>query len=480
MAKRLFFGGIATETNSFSPLPIGFEAFEREMYRPGGPRDAVLRAEPIPTRALELGLDVAYGLYTFAPPGGPVRRDVYEALRDELLADLKRNLPVDIIAYSLHGGMIAQGYDDCEGDLLLRTRAIVGKGVTIGAVLDPHSHFSPAMYDNADVLMCYRENPHTDIEERSRELVDLLLRAASKKVVPKTSIFDCRLADVFQTNREPMKSFVRRMRELERESVLSVSIVHGFRRGDVPFMGAKVLVITDNDVPRGRALAEQLGRELFAMRGTAASEKVDLPDAVAYVLSHSHAPILFADMADNPDCGAPGDSTYVLRALLEAGVRSIAVGAMVDPMSVRFACEAGVGAELTMRIGGKACALSGAPLDLDVRVKAIKTDAKQTTSSGPLSMGTTAALEADGVEIVLTDCKRQTFGPDIFTDLGVDLQSKRVIVVKSAQHYRVKFEGVFAEDLVVDAPGVCPSDVDKLPFKHITRPMWPFDENPFA
>ena len=480
MAKRLFFGGIVTETNSFSPIPIGFDAFEEELYRPGGPNDAALRAEPVPTRARELGLDVAYGLYTSAPPGGPVRRDVYEALRDELLADLKKNLPVDIVAYSLHGGMIAQGYDDCEGDLLQKTRAIVGKHVAVGAVLDPHSHFSSAMYDNADVLMCYRENPHVDIDERSRELVDLLARVAAREVTPKTSIFDCRLADVFQTNREPMQSFVRRMRALERDKVLSVSIVHGFRRGDVPFMGAKVLVITDDDVRRGDELAATLGRELFAMRGTAAMPKVDLADAVLQVKAHPQAPILLADMADNPDCGAPGDSTYVLRALMDAGIRNIAVGAMVDAQAVQFACEAGVGAELTMRIGGKACALSGDPLDLDVVVKAIKTDAKQTTSAGPIPMGTTAALSAGDIDIVLTTRKRQTYGPDIFTDLGVDLAAKKVIVVKSAQHYRVKFEGLFAEDIVVDAPGVCPSDVDKLPFKHITRPMWPFDENPFG
>lgn len=480
MSKRLFFGGIETESNSFSPLPIGFGAFETHMLRPGGPQDAALRAEPIPARALALGLDVAYGLYTSAPPGGPVRRDVYEALRDELLADLKKNMPVDIVAYSLHGGMIAQGYDDCEGDLLARTRAIVGPNVTIGAVLDPHSHFSSAMYDNADVLLCYRENPHVDIAERSAELVDLLVRVAAGEVKPKSSIFDCRMADVFQTNREPMQSFVKRMRALEQGSVLSISIVHGFRRGDLPFMGTKVLVITDNDEARGKELAETLGRELFAMRGTAAMPTTDLVDAVAQVKAHPKAPILLADMADNPDCGAPGDSTYVLRALMDAGVTRIAFGAMVDPLAVQFACEAGVGAQLTMRIGGKACSLSGDPIDLEVVVKAINTDAKQSTSLGPIPMGTTAALQAGDVDIVVTNCKRQTFGPDIFTDLGVDLSAKKAIVVKSAQHYRVMFKEIFVEDIVVDAPGVCPSDVSKLPFKRITRPLWPFDENPFG
>ncbi|MFN9448118.1 MAG: M81 family metallopeptidase, partial [Rubrivivax sp.] len=174
---RLFFGGIETETNTFSPIPVGLENFnEGGMLRGDEVFDPV-RGSDMAIYARELGLDVVGGLYCQAHPGAAVRRDAYETLRDELLDRLRAAGPVDIVALNLHGGMVAQGYDDCEGDLIARVRAIVGPRVVIGSELDPHSHLSPAMYENA-ILMCYRENPHTDIRARGRELIDLLLRTA--------------------------------------------------------------------------------------------------------------------------------------------------------------------------------------------------------------------------------------------------------------------------------------------------------------
>jgi microcystin degradation protein MlrC len=245
-------------------------------------------------------------------------------------------------------------------------------------------------------------------------------------------------------------------------------------------MGAKILVVSDAAPEKGAAIAEKLGRELFSMRGRAHAPTVSLEAAIERIRGAKHAPILLADISDNPDCGAPGDATYVAHALLAARIGNFAWGALWDPLAVKFAREAGVGACVTMRIGGRACALSGPPLDLDVRVKAFNEMATQSTTSGPMRMGSTAALEFGDIDIVVTDRKRQTFGPDIFTDLGIELSSKRVIVVKSAQHYRTLFLPYFAEDIALDAPGVCRSDIRSMPLKRIPRPMWPFDDDPFA
>ena len=65
-------------------------------------------------------------------PNGIVTRAAYEGLRDALLADLRAALPVDMVLLGMHGAMVADGYDDCEGDLLARVRAIVGPDVVIG------------------------------------------------------------------------------------------------------------------------------------------------------------------------------------------------------------------------------------------------------------------------------------------------------------------------------------------------------------
>ena len=481
---RLFFGGILTETNTFSPIPVGLENFtERGLLRGDEVLDPV-RGSDMAIYARALGLDVVGGLYCEAHPGAAVRRDAYEALRNELLERLHAAGPVDIVALNMHGGMVAQGYDDCEGDLIRRIRAIVGPGVVIGCELDPHSHLSPAMHDNA-ILMCYRENPHIDISLRGRELVDLLLRTARREVQPVTSVFNCRMADVFQTQREPMKGFVARMRAMEGcDGVLSISIVHGFRRADIPLLGTQVIVITDDNASRGAELAERLGRELFEMRGQCADPTQPMDEAVATALAWDAAtlgPLVLAEMADNPGGGSPGDATYVLKALIDAGIDRIAAGVFIDPLAVRCAIDAGLGARLTMRVGGKACPLSGPPLDLEVTVTAIDPAAKIVIGGDTIvPMGRAVALRFANGELLLAENRNQTYGPSIFADLGIDLRCQRVILVKSAQHFKAHFADITQHSLTLDSPGVCVADVTKLPFKRLTRPLWPWDENPWS
>lgn len=481
---RVYVGGVSTETNTFSPIPIGLEAFDSYKRLRGEEVFDPEHGSELARHARKLGLDVVGGLYTGAHPGAAVNRSAYETLRDELLERLAAAMPVDIVALDMHGGMVAQGYDDCEGDIIERVRALVGPDVVIGCELDPHSHLSPAMHRNA-LLMCYRENPHTDIDARGRELVDLLVRAARREVRPVTSVFDCRMVDVFQTIREPMKGFVQRMRALEgHDGVLSISVVHGFRRADIPLMGTHVLVITDGRPDVGTAIAERLGRELYAGRGGWADPITPLAEAVARASTWDAAakgPLILADLPDNPGGGSPGDATYVLKAVLDAGLDGIAAGVYLDPLAVGYAIAAGVGAQLRMRIGGKACPLSGQPLDLDVTVTAIDEHARITLDGGiVVEMGRAVALRFDRGDLVLAEQRNQTYGPSLFEDLGVDLRSKRLILVKSAQHYKPHFMRITPHSLVLDAPGVCVADVKQLRLRRIPRPMWPFDEDPWA
>ena len=315
--------------------------------------------------------------------------------------------------------------------------------------------------------------------------MDLLLRVARHEVKPVTSVFNCRMADVFQTLREPMKGFVQRMRALEgHDGVLSISVVHGFRRADIPLLGTHVIVITDNRPGQGAALAARLGRELFEMRGRCADPYTPMDEAIRRAQAWddaSQGPLILADLADNPGGGSPGDATFVLDALIGTGMDRIAAGVLIDPLAVAYAIEAGVGAQLKMRVGGKACPLSGQPLDLDVTVTAIDLQSKITLSTGDaIPMGRAVALRFAQGELVLAENRHQTYGPSIFADLGVDLKSKRVILVKSAQHYKPHFQSITPHSLVLDSPGVCVADVKQMPFKRLPRPLWPWDPDPWA
>ena len=163
-----------------------------------------------------------------------------KALRDEILDQLQAALPVDAVILGLHGAMVAQGYDDCEGDLLERVRAIVGPDVVIAAELDPHSHLTPSAWRRRTSLAYFLEFPHTDFYERGEHVVELGLAAARGEIKPVISTFDCRMIAVLPTSREPMRSFVDRIKALHgKDGVLSVSVIHGFMAADVPEMGTQ-------------------------------------------------------------------------------------------------------------------------------------------------------------------------------------------------------------------------------------------------
>ncbi|MCP4124914.1 MAG: M81 family metallopeptidase, partial [Bacteroidetes bacterium] len=208
---------------------------------------------------------------------------------------------------------------NCEGDLLKHIRQLVGKDVVIGTVLDSHTHLGKEMLEYADLLIATKEYPHTDFKERSEELIELLHAASNKEIKPVSSSFDCRMIDNYHTPREPMRSFVNKIKNIEKEDkdILSISVIHSFPWGDSSVMGTKILVISDNNPAKGQQLAEQLGMELFSMRGNLSEPWIPMNDALDQAMATKGGPVVLADAADNPGGGAPCDSTFILQALID-------------------------------------------------------------------------------------------------------------------------------------------------------------------
>ena len=362
---RVFAAALATETNTFSPIPTGLESFtDRGLYRTGEhPDEPTLFTAPLwvaRQRAKTNNWQVIEGLCAFAQPAGITTRAAYKTLRDELLDDLRRALPVDIVLLGMHGAMVADGYDDCEGDLLARVRALVGPDTIIGGELDPHCHMTQTMVASADVLICYKEYPHTDFVERAEELVDLCAAAASGDVKPVMSLHDCQMIGIYHTPREPMRGFVDRMQAREgQDGILSISVAHGFPWGDVPDLGTRVLVVTDGTPETGARVAEELGQELTAIRTQTMPAYLTIDEALDQAMATKGGLVVVADVSDNPGGGAPGDSTFILSALIERDIDDVALAPLWDPMAVRLCFEAGEGARLPLRLGGKTSPMSG-------------------------------------------------------------------------------------------------------------------------
>jgi microcystin degradation protein MlrC len=477
---RIFSGALATETNTFGPMPTGLASFRDRGYFPAGqhPDHMLYFSGPLwaaRLRGAERGWDLVEGLVAGAQPSGTTTRHAYETLRDELLRDLRAALPVDVVLLGLHGAMVADGYDDCEGDLLARVRQIVGPDVVVGAELDPHHHLTRAMLDNADVLVSYKEYPHTDVKERALELVDLCAATAEKRIKPTVAVVDCEMAVLMHTSRNPARAFVDRIQSLEgKNGVLSISVTHGFPWGDVADMGTQLFVYTDNDPAGAAALARKLADELIAMREQLSPPSPGIDAALDEALAFDGGPVVIADGSDNPGGGAASDSTFILRRMIERGIGNAALGPLWDPIAVRIAFDAGVGARLPLRIGGKISPLSGDPLDLDCTVKALKPGLIQTgLSNTPTPMGDCALVEAQGIEILLCTLRNQAMGTDLFTNIGCDLAGKKIVVVKSSQHFHASFSKIARHVIYADAPGSVARDLNTLAYRKVRRPKWP-------
>jgi microcystin degradation protein MlrC len=484
---RVFCAGLFTESNGLVARPTTRADFDDGfLWRRGAPLPArsigATMSAPVSCwvdACQARGWVVHRGLTAFAMPGGPVLQADYEALRDELLADLVAAGPVDFVLLALHGSMRAQGYADVEGDLLGRVRAHVGPHTPIGVEMDPHCNVSQAVLGHATVLVTYKEWPHTDIRERALDVLQLTAEAASGATRPTLSTFDCRIVGTFPTKREPMKSFVGRMSALEgRDGVLSVSLLSGYPWGDVAEQTVRVLVIT-NDAPElGARLADTLGRELWALRARITDVPAfDIDGACDYLDRAPPGLIVFADPADNLLCGCPGDSTYVLARVLERGLQRVAFGPIYDPMAVQAAARVGERARLTLRIGGKCEPLSGVPVDVPVTVRRVLDNPVQHLTEfadAPSELGAAVWVEAPGeIDILLTSNRVPTVSPNVFEPFGLKIAEKRAAFCKMWQHGAAGFANIAVETHVIAAPGAGSLDYASLPYRAFQAPFWP-------
>ena len=485
---KIFMATLATETNTFSPLPTGRAAFTggREWSRHDASRQppTIGNIPLIAWRRLgeSDGHTIVESICSFAQPAGTTLRGVYEDLRDMILADLRVAMPVDVVLLFMHGAMVAHGYDDCEGDTLQRVRQIVGGGATIGLELDLHCHLTEQMRLNADAIVLFKEYPHVDIGDRAPELYRICLDAAQGKVRPVMAYYDCRIVGTYRPTQQPVRGFVDRMKALEgRDGVLSVSFGHGFPWADVADVGSKIVVVADRDAAAATALARRLGEELWRMRDAATARLETIDDALDAVTSGGgNGPLVLADASDNAGGGAPSDNTAILRRVLERGMRDVVVGCFWDPQAVQFCVEAGEGATFMLRAGGKCGAASGDPVDLMVTVRTIALEHSQGgLSGGRAEYGPSVWVSADGIDLVLTTQRQQVFSPDAFTGLGLTLHDKAVVVVKSSQHFQAGFAPVARAIRYVSGPGALDFDYAALPYTKRTSPFWPRVSDPF-
>jgi microcystin degradation protein MlrC len=302
-------------------------------------------------------------------------------------------------------------------------------------------------------------------------------RCVERGIRPVTSVFDCRMHGTWPTTAEPLRGLVRRMRERERSpGLLSISLGHGYPWADIGQAGAKAWAIAEHDQTLAAAAARETGMEFYRLRRAIEPRMVSL-DGLAGVLADAPSGrTVLADVADNPGGGAPGDSTLVLRALLDAGIAGAVAGCLVDPDAVSACMAAGVGTQLRLQVGGRSG--FGEPLEVDATVRAVLAEHCQTGLLGePEALGASAWIHARGCDIVLCSLRTQTYHPDAFTSLGLSFAPRAVILVKSARHFEAAFAALAQRIVPVQSAGML-GDVRTLAFTRRDANYWPLADDP--
>ncbi|MEM9332038.1 MAG: M81 family metallopeptidase [Pseudomonadota bacterium] len=482
---KLFIATLSTETNTFSTMPTARSGFEEYFLSHGKATDLPpnLMTEALHVwraKAEALGWEVTESLAAIAEPAGPTVCECYNAFRTEILTDLEEAGKVDIVLLQLHGAMVAENNDDCEGDLVSLVRQTCPNAV-IGISLDLHCHLTEKMMKNCDLIICFKEYPHDDATDRAVELFELARQTALGHIRPIMRDFDCRMINLYLTKNGAMRDFVDQMTETEKlPGILSVSLAHGFPWADIADVGARMLVVTDGDPELAKETACRLGSEFYDKRHDVTQEYVSIAAGLDQAEASEDWPVVLADMGDNSGGGAPGDSTFLAREIVNRRLSDTALGIIWDPISVRICEDAGIGAKLKLRIGGKIAVESGDPLDLAVEVKNIRSGIGQHLGLGLEPLGTVVWLRTEkNIDILINSLRTQVYHPEAFEQLGVVLAEKKIIAVKSLFHFHGPFSKVGARIIQVATTGGTSPDFRAIRYENRDPNYWPNVENPF-
>lgn len=493
MAPRYVLAEMMHETNTFSPQLTGLDKFGR-----ASPRGEVLAgAEAIETFGHtntgfggfyqlleERGATIDVPVVATAWPSGLVTDDAYEEMAGRIVDSAKTG--PDAMFLALHGAMVTESYDDAEGELLRRIRS-VAPHLPIAVCLDFHLGMSPELCANATVVTGYRTYPHIDIHETAQRAGRTLLAALDGEVEPVISwgVLPMMTNMLRQTpSRQPMKDIMDHAIQAEASGeVLTASVFGGFPLSDIPHTGLSVVVVSDGDKETGDRLRDELLSMAWERRADFVFDFEPMDASVAKAAAIETGPVVLADHGDN--CGAGGitDVMSVLEEVMKQGLDDVVAGPYCDPATVQLAKTAGVGAEITVDVGGKvdmpAISLDARPMTVTARVAAVSDGRYLVT--GPMGTGTTAnigdtvLLETDGADILVSSLPLEPFDLGFYTHIGIDPTTRKYLLIKSRQHFRAVFEPIANEIIPVAGPGVCSEDYSIRTFHRIRRPMYPMD-----
>jgi microcystin degradation protein MlrC len=428
------------------------------------------------------GVELVPLVRAWAMSGGRVTAEALEYLENELISRLRENLPLAGLLISMHGASASEKVDDPEGYLLAKVRQVVGPRVPLVVSLDHHANLTYQMIQSVDALIGYQTQPHDPFEtgQRAARILFSILEGKITPAIAWQKIPMLAPADRGRTNEWPMKAWFDMARAMERRpGVISVSNFPAQPWLDVPELGWSAVVITDSDPGLAKQLVAKLADKAWELRAEFWKvQRLPPAEAIRKAVEAKEGPIIICDASDSVLSGVPGDSTCLLQEMLKQHIRCTALLPMVDPEVVDSAISAGVGAEITVLIGGKLDPIFGKPLRVSGKVGGIAEEGLKFTLGkwGAADMGRSVLLEVGSIKLVVSEF-RGIGGthPDIYRHFGVEPSEARIIVVKTYFNYP-DFAPMIKGAYMADCPGLSGWDLRQFEWKNAPRPLYPLDE----
>ncbi|MSP51948.1 MAG: M81 family peptidase [Alphaproteobacteria bacterium] len=485
---RVLIAMMKHETNTFSPVPTDLDRFRAWGLQEG---DEVIRAYAdtrMPVAAYlklarEAGAEVVTPLAAEAMPSGPVHKAAYEYMAERIVDAAKG---CDAALLDLHGAMVAEHLEDGEGVLLERLRAAV-PGLPIAVTCDLHCNLTDRMIANSTALIGYKTYPHVDLYEVAEQVGRILFRSLSGECRPIMAWGQAPLLSQTLrqgTDDEPMRSLIEAVRAAETErGVLAATVFGGFALADIRDAGTSAVVVADGNSPQAAAVRDRLLAMAWASREEFVYRHEPIERAVARAKMLTIGPVILLDHADNCGSGGTQDAMTSIAEVVRQGLDDVIVGAVWDPAAVSTMQRAGVGARVTIELGGKtvmpSVGLRGRPLTLSGTVRAL-TDGEWIVR-GPMytgvkvQMGPSAVLDTGKMRIVVVSRHHEPWDQGVFTSVGISPAHARYILLKSRIHYRAGFSPLAKATITLDGDGVTTSDNSVLRYERVRRPIYPLD-----
>lgn len=485
--KKIAIGSILQETNTFSPKSTLLADFnlktEDDIFKSAFYEKTELQGFINILR--KKNINIIPLLSSWAVSSGRMIEKDFLSIVDNLIQRLKNSLPVDGVALALHGAWAADGFDSADGYVLEQVRKVVGRNIPVVSSLDLHANISKAMRINSNAIVGYRTCPHIDVYETGQRAANLIIDILNNKIKPMMYVQKIPMitqAENHMSDRGIFKKLIDYAISLEKlDNVVSVSIFPMQPWLDVQEAGWSTLVITNNNYLLAKELSEELAKKIWIHRNDFTVKLPSVNEALNQGMQIEGGPITLGEGSDGTMGGAPGDSVWILKGILEKGLDNQPTAiVVVDPKAVLESINAGIGNKISLSIGGSLNTLYSKPIKITGEVKSI-TDGnyryKGKVYTGRLvKMGRSVVVKVNNINILIAEKNMPTTDPEMYRSQGIEPCEMKFVVVKSPLGLRTEYEPISKAIISVDTPGCCRADLTQLPFKRIPRPMFPFDD----